>query len=135
MKKLLMAVAVLSACTGSSNYWRTYTPARGASTQPKTTVVQKATLAIVDAGYETETSDGNTGLVISKWFQNTGFMSEQNRFRIRVTVDETGHYEVTAQCQQKASGLSGGGWGDDCTDGKRPQFVLDAVAKVDAAIH
>jgi hypothetical protein len=135
MKKLLMAVAVLSACTGSSNYWRTYTPARGASTQPKTTVVQKATLAIVDAGYETETSDGNTGLVISKWFQNTGFMSEQNRFRDPCDRRRDGplrsHGAVSAEGERPQR------WwlGRRLHGRKRPQFVLDAVAKVDAAIH
>jgi uncharacterized lipoprotein len=130
---LTTALATLAACTSSPNYWRAYTPASGTSSSPKATLIQKATLAVVDAGYETEISDANTGLVVTKWFQGTGMTSEDNRFRLRVTVDDAGRYEVTAQCQEKATGpMSGGGWNDHCSsEDKRPQFVLDAVARVE----
>lgn len=132
MRNIIVAAALaLTACTGSTNYWNAYTPVRAKTTQPKNAAVQRAVVAITDAGREIESSDAATGIVISKWWSGDGFGGESNRFRIRVTFDDTGAYEIVALCQGKVSS----GWEEsNCEPNKRPQFVLDTVAKVDASL-
>src|SRR4051812_10478222 len=117
----------LAACTGSPNYWRTYTPASGHTSQSKASLVQKATIAIVDAGHETESSDAVTGLVVSKWFHLDGFAADQSQFRVRVSVDDSGGYQVVAQCQRKTTeAFTAAAW-EDCSTNDRPQIVIDLV--------
>lgn len=133
---LMALVLVVAACTGSSNYWVTYAPLNGKSAVPKAALVQKAVIAITDAGKEIESSDGTSGIVLSKWFQGDGMMSDDNRFRVRVTVDDTGAYTVAGLCQAKKAGSSS--WEDTCLEGnenKRPRFVVELVAKIEASLH
>jgi hypothetical protein len=132
MKKILIALT-LTACAGSANYWKPYQPAHGTTTATRADAVQKATIAITDAGEEVETSDAATGIVLSKWFSGDGMMSRDTRFRIRVVIGEAG-YDVAALCQRKANTPTSNGWGDDCGD-KRPAFVLDAMTRVQKALN
>ena len=133
MTKRLILMAALAGCAGSTNYWNPYTPVRATTTQPKAAAVQKAVVAMTDAGREIESSDGATGIVLSKWWSGDGFGGDQNRFRVRVSVDDAGGYEIAALCQ--TNNASNAGWSDDCDKTKRPQFVLDIVTKVDAAMN
>lgn len=131
MKRLMM-IAALTGCTGSTNYWNPYTPIRAQTTADRNTAVQKAVIAITDAGREIESSDATTGIVISKWWSGDGFGGENNRFRIRVTFDAQSGYEIVALCQGKIAS----GWEEsNCERDKRPQFVLDTIKRVDAALR
>lgn len=134
MKRIIL-MAALAGCTGSANYWVHYQPTRGTTSQPKATVVQRAIVAITDVGREVETSDAASGIVISKWFSGDGFGQDTNRFRVRVTVQDDGAYEVVASCQAKDTGpMSDGGWKDNCEPTKRPAFVADVMRKIDTAM-
>lgn len=124
-----MLMAGLAACTGSTNYWNAYRPVSG--TTSNANAVQAAVVAITDAGKEVESSDN--GIVLSKWFSGDGFGGDQNRFRVRVTVNANA-YEVAALCQAKKPG-SGGAWSEECDATKRPQFVLDVVARIEAGLR
>lgn len=136
MRKLMTMVVgaalVAAACTGSKNYWHPYSPATGQTTKTNAQAVQQAVVALTDAGRDVESSDAETGIVLSKWFSGDGFGGGNNRFRIRVTIAD-GAYTVMAMCQAKDP--MSGGWEDTCDAGKRPQFVLDAVAKVEAGLE
>lgn len=127
--KLLLLTA-LAGCTGSPNYWNPYTPVRAKTELTRETAIQKAVIAITDAGREIESSDANTGIVISRWFGSKDFAADDTRFRVRVTYADAA-YEIVALCQSKVSG----DWKDEgCEPAKRPQYVLDVVMKVDAAL-
>ena len=126
----ILILTMLAGCTGSPNYWRAYTPMHGTTSAERASAVQKVTIAVTDAGKEIESSDATTGIVLTKWFSGDGFGQDQSRFRIRVVFDEAKGYDVVALCQSK----DGGDWKDGCGD-KRPQFVLDAMAKVDGALR
>ncbi len=132
MRTILLA-AVLTACTGSANYWTAYHPVSGHTTQDKAGAVQHAVIAITDAGREVESSDGATGIVLSKWFSGDGFSGDDTRFRVRVVVGDDGRYDIAALCQRKSVVTSA--WGDDCDADKRPRFVVETVGKVEAALR
>lgn len=133
MRAILMAAAI-TGCTGSPNYWVPYTPIQASSAQPKNTAVQKAVIAVTDAGREIETSDATTGIVLTKWFSGDGFGGGETRFRIRVTFDEAAKYEIVSLCQRKSAATSA--WSDGCDDEtKRPRFVVDTMTRVDAALR
>lgn len=130
MNRLILAAALATACTGSKNYWNPYTPIKAQTSLSKEAAIQKAVIAITDAGKEIESSDASTGIVISKWFGSPDFGANDTRFRVRVTYADSA-YEIVALCQSKATG----DWKDEgCEPAKRPQFVLDVVAKVDTAL-
>jgi hypothetical protein len=120
-------------CTGSPNYWNPYSPVN-AQTKASTRgdAVQRAVIALTDAGREIESSDVETGIVLSKWYSSDGAFTSDTRFRVRVVFAESGAYQIDALCQSKASG---GDWKDECTEGKRPQHVIDTIAKVDLALR
>jgi len=128
----LAASLILGACMGSSNYWMPYQPARGSSPQPRPTQVQRAVIAISDAGRELESTDSATGVVLTKWFSSDGFGGDQTRFRVRVIIDEQGGYDVAALCQTKNAATPG--WSDECDRTKRPRFVLKLITQLDAAL-
>ena len=127
-------LAALLGCTGSPNYWNAYTPmhAQMANTS-RPAAVQRAVIALTDAGREIESSDVSTGIVLSRWWSGDGFGHDDTRFRVRVIFDESTGYTVEALCQRK--GMTSGDFTDQCDDAKRPQFVLDVMAKVDTALR
>lgn len=131
--RTILITAALAGCTGSPNYWVTYSAARGEVKAPRAAVIQSAVVAVTDAGREVESSDTASGIVLTKWFSGDGFGSDQNRFRIRVTVAESGAYEVVALCQGKDTSMTNHGAWIDCTEvpNSRPRFVVDLVARVD----
>jgi len=137
MKRVLILMA-LTACTSSPNYARPYTPIQATHKHSRPSAVQKAVIALTDAGREIESSDAATGIVLSKWFEGDGALAGNYRYRIRVVLDETSGYAIEALCQAKnPEAFSGGGW-IDCPkiDGQdlRPQFVLDLITRVNAAL-
>lgn len=115
--RTLLILATATACTGSSNYWVTYQPRHAA----KTTTAQKAKIAITDAGREVESSD--EGVVLTKWFRGDGFPNDV-QFQVRIVIAPDG-YDIAALCKRDS--------GDDC-GGKRPRFVLDTIAKIEAGL-
>lgn len=129
MKRLVL-IAALTACAGSPNYWNAYTPVRAQTKLDRDSATQRAVIAITDAGREVESNDA--GVILTKWFSGDGFGGGENRFRVRVIVS-TGSYEVGALCQIKSPTTSA--WGEGCDETKRPQFVLDTIAKIDAALR
>lgn len=132
MRTALIAVA-LAACTGSSNYWVTYQPRKGTITQPKADAVQHAVSVLTDAGKDIESSDATSGVVLSKWFTGDGIGSDSQRFRVRVTINDSGSYEVVALCQGKSPYTSA--WNECEEQAKRPRFVVETVSKIEAALH
>ncbi len=135
-----MILALVSGCTGTANYWVPYAPMRGTTTRTRPAVIQRATIAITDAGYSVESSDATAGILLSKWFHGDGFMQGENRYRLRIILDEANGYEIEAMCQTTAG--STGPFDDhkdftNCGDtaGEMPRFVVDAVAKVDVALR
>jgi len=139
MRNLILMTAILTACTGSPNYHRPYTPIHATHRHSRPAAVQRAVIAITDAGREIESSDATTGIVLSKWFSGDGALAGDNRHRIRVLFDETNGYTIEALCQSKNADMIGGGGWEDCpkNDGQeiRPQFVLDTVGSVNAALR
>jgi hypothetical protein len=129
MRIVAVIVMLTAGCTGSTNYWNPYTPIQAQTKLDKDAAVQKAVIAITDAGKEVESSDA--GVVLTKWFSGDGFGGDQNRFRIRVVVQQAS-YGIEALCQSKAG--SSGAWNDNCDGSKRPQFVLDTMNRIDAAL-
>lgn len=118
MKRAILIV-VLAGCTGSANYWVAYRPIHGA----KTTTVQKAVIAVGDAGREVESNEA--GVVTTKGFRADAFPRD-SEFRIRIVVSESGGYDISAMCKRDGDG--------DCGDDKRPRFVLDTMAKIEAGL-
>ena len=115
-------------------YRQPETPVHATTTRTRPSAVQRAVIAITDAGKEVESSDATTGIVMSKWFSPDGFGGDDNRFRIRVVFDESNGYEIEALCQLKDSMSKT--WGEDGCDAKlRPQFVLDLVARIDRELR
>ena len=133
MRTLALAMLLAIGCTGSSNYWIAYKPVAGDSTQPKATIVQRAIVALTDAGRDVETSDVTTGIVLSKWFAPDGMFSDEQRHRIRVTIDDAGHYEVVALCNRKK--INGSGWEECGNPDTRPRFVVETVEKISASLR
>ncbi|HVJ27912.1 MAG TPA: hypothetical protein VM493_10240 [Vicinamibacterales bacterium] len=129
MQRILLIAATMTACTGSPNYWRTYTPIEGQTQLDERAATQRAVIAVTDTGREIESSDA--GVVLTKWFTGSGFGSDQQRFRIRVTI-QPGAYEISALCQGKDSMT--GAWNECEEQSKRPQFVLDTMSRIDGAL-
>lgn len=122
---------VAAACASSQYSWVPYAPASGSTSSTNAQVVQKAAVAITDAGEGVETSDADAGLVLSKWITRDGMGSGENRFRVRVTVTD-GAYEVVAQCQRLTAMTRQ--WEDGGCGDKRPRYVVDLVERIDAAL-
>lgn len=135
MRKLIGGLVFLIGCVNSPNYWTTYTPRNGTSSKTKPAAIQQAVIAITDAGQEIESSDATTGIVISKWFSGDGIASNETRFRLRVTIAEDLSFQVDALCQRRET-LNESKWEacDDADGAKRPRFVIDDVAKIEAAM-
>jgi len=132
MQKRWLVVVLVGACVSSANVWVPYHPVIGASTQPKASVVQRAIVALTDAGRDVETSDAAAGIVLSKWFMAEGPFHDDYRYRVRITVDDGGRYEVVALCEFKIDSPT---W-KSCTDRTdRPQFVVDTVVKTEASLR
>ena len=122
MRKVAVLV-VLASCFSAANKWAPYRPRTGTAGPD---AIKRAMIAMTDAGEEIETHE--EGLVVSKWFSGS---DPDEHFRIRVTVDEAARYEVAALCQYKDP--AHGGW-VDCGQ-KMPRFILDTMAKVEAALR
>ena len=127
MKALTIAmVLIASGCTSSPNYHRAYTPATGHASGNRDDVIQRATVALTDAGLTIASSSG--GIVLTDWEQGRG-MGDDARYRFRVSVQTDGAFTVDSLCQNK--GALDESW-SDC-DATRPQWALDVVAKVEAS--
>jgi hypothetical protein len=116
----LVALLILVSCTSSPNYWNPYTPIRAQTKLDRDAAVQRAVIAITDAGREVESS--TDGIVLSKWFAGDGFGDGQ-RFRVRVVLTGS-DYEIAALCQPECLETQ-----------KRPQFVLETMKKIDAGLR
>ena len=129
LTKTLIALlfAAAAACTSSPNYHVNYAPQSGTTTASKPDSVQRAVIAITDAGREVESSDASTGIVLTKWFRGDGVAADQNRYRIRVVLSDT-TYQVAALCQVK--GAFSGAWEDCSGQDKMPRFVVELVDKI-----
>lgn len=128
MRTLTIPALLLTACTSSPNYHVNYAPQSGTMTASKGDGVQRAVIAITDAGKEVESSDGGSGIVLSKWFQSDGFGADDVRYRIRVVLGDAS-YQVAAMCQRKSAMTSS--WSEDCTsDDTRPRYVVDLVNQI-----
>jgi hypothetical protein len=125
---------VSAACTSPQNLWAPYQPVVGSAGRGRSEIVQRAVVAITEAGGEIETSDGAAGVVVSKWFEASGITTDNDRFRIRVTVADDGSYELVALCEEKVPRSQP--W-TRCTHhpGQLPRFVLDALACLDVALR
>ena len=128
-----LAFIAMIGCTGGANYWIDYRPLSGSSTKPRSDVVQKSVIAITDAGREIESSDATSGIVLSRWFGGDGFAPDDTRFRIRVSVSDTGSYDIASLCQRKSAMTSA--WEDGCDPAKRPRFVVETIAKIEQALR
>jgi hypothetical protein len=129
MRAILISAALMAACTSSPNYHRAYTPRTVATQLDKDAATQRAVIAITDAGREVESTDA--GVVLSKWFSGEGFMSNLTQYRLRVIV-AAGSYQIAALCQAHMN--EGDPWKQCEDDTKRPQFILDALTKLEAAL-
>jgi hypothetical protein len=133
MRRLLLVLVMIAGCTGSSNYWITYSPPHGSTSLQKGPAVQAAVVAITDVGKEVESSDAASGLVLSKWFSSDGFGGAGSRFRVRVAIGETGSYDIVALCQSKDPMTSA--WRDCEEQGKRPRFVAEVLTAVEMSLR
>ncbi len=129
MKRIVLALGLAAGCVNSPNYYVAYAPVTGTTTKTRPAAVQRAVIALTDAGREVESSDATTGIVLSKWFtSDAALVGGDVRFRVRIVFDESNGFEVEALCSRK----DGSAWTEDCADSddKRPRFVVDLVAKV-----
>lgn len=124
MKIACTLSAALIACTASPNYWRAYTPISGSAHATRDELTTAAVEALTDFGETVETSAA--GVVVTKWRSGQGF-SDDVSFRFRVSIDEDGSYRIASLCRRGSV---------DCTDSddRRPQWVLDEIAALDARI-
>lgn len=133
MRALMLALLV--ACAPGPSYHRPYAPISATTPHPRAVAAQKAVIAITDAGYEIESSDG--GIVLSKWFVDAGYSDVANlRFRVRVVFDEGNGYEIVSQCQVNTGRDAWAECGKPAPPEQdvRPQSVLDAMGRVNAAL-
>lgn len=127
MRNITITALLLTACTSSPNYHVEYAPRSGTMTASKADGVQRAVIAITDAGREVESSDASSGIVLSKWFQSDSGLMGDVRYRVRVVLGDS-NYQVAALCQRKAASTSS--W-EGCDDtGKMPRFVVELVDRV-----
>ena len=133
MLKLVIVVA-LAGCARPSNQLVAYTPVSGATAKSKTTAIQQAVVAITDAGQEIASSDGATGIALSKWFVPQGPGGSDMRYRVRVTVSDENAYLIEALCQKQR--MTWGEWtGCEGDEAQRPRFVVDLLAQIDAKLR
>lgn len=85
--------------------------------------------AVTDAGFTVETS--TDGVIVSKWEPGRGFGGGGYRYRVRVSAREGGDFVVAMLCQQRVAVNSE--W--ITCDEVRPQWLLDAQAKITAEIE
>lgn len=135
--KSLLMTTLLAACTSSPSYWIAFTPHAGHASS-KEAAMQKATIAITDAGREIESSDPAMGIILTKWFSGTGMVDDQNRFRIRVLVQTDGSYEISGMCQRMT--IDTKHWeqppdGHCGNEGKFPRFVVELTDKLDVSMR
>ena len=132
MKRLVL-IAVLAGCD-PKQMWQPYSPIEAQTRLDQETLTRRAVIAITDAGLSLESS--TNGIVLSDWTANDQLGkaiqgTDGERFRIRVVI-EKGSYELVAQCQRRMDATA---W-DDCTeDERRPQWVLDVLARVEKALQ
>ncbi len=121
----------LAACTGSSNYWIAYSPARGAAVGAS---YRSAVLVLTDMGKTIETTDADNGIVITAWEAGRGFGASQLRIKYRVSVDGDA-FDIAAACENHHDDPIDGSVWERCDDTKRPRWVVEELASIAAALQ
>lgn len=123
-----LAFVALAGCTGSSNYFIPYKPAKGTASEG---AHRTALLAITDMGKTVETNDPDNGIVLTEWEDGRAY--GQMRIRFRVSVAD-GRYDVAAMCEQFIDGPGNDQW-TKCDPAKRPRWVVEEMTTIAEALE